>query len=100
MIDSNNIKSTLDQPHNRLKLMFIKIWYRDMQYGLEEVSLEVKNISLRYVTVEKIIKREDHQYADIIQSSLLNFDHTIKSIITLFKFHLLVNAIFSKTKHL
>jgi len=74
MRDLTNTNRSRDKHQSQLMLKFRKIWYRDMQSGLEVVSWVVQNISQRFVIAEKTTWREDHQFAGIILYSLQDFE--------------------------
>ena len=74
MIDLTNTNKSLAKHQNQLKSKQLRIWFRDMLSGLEVVCLEVQNISIKFATAEKIIWKEDHQFADITQYSQQDFE--------------------------
>lgn len=80
MIDLSSINNLQVKLLNPLMLKSLKTWSKDMQYGLEEVYLVAQNISQEYVTVEKTIWREDHQFADITLYSQLVTDQSFNNL--------------------
>jgi plasmid replication initiation protein len=52
----------------QFRLRLLKIWFKDMQYGLEAVSLDQSQISVHmWLKASKCMKNMVHRFADIIQ---------------------------------
>jgi len=69
MIGSSSMKQWLGRRLSQSRSMCRRTWFSAMQCGSEAVFLGVQSTSLKYVTVERTIWKEGHQFVDTIPFS-------------------------------